>query len=157
MSKLAPCPGCKRHVATRETACPFCARALAPRRAQHIVLIGRVSRAAVFSAALAACTEEKPKPAPVPPAQGSDDLEKLLDHQPRPVEPAAAPSDAAISDAALAESDAAIVVDAGVRPDAGVVKKKKKKQTPEEVIQKPDFDHHKAMPYGAPPARRRIV
>ena len=152
MSELVPCPSCKRHVTTREQVCPFCAHALPPARAQRIVLLGRVSRAAVFSAALAACADDKPKPPAPAPAQGSDDLEKLLDQQPQPVEHA--PIDASLADAAAPD---AAVVDAGVPPDAGVAKKKKKKQKVEEVPVKIEPDHIHAKPYGAPPARRRIV
>jgi hypothetical protein len=150
MTTFAPCPACKRHVATREIACPFCAHRFTP-RAQHIALVGRVSRAAVFSAALAACTNDKPPaPAVPPPAQGSDDLEKLLDNDGRTVEHPTAPPPI---DAAVAEPDAAIV-DAGV-PDAGVVIKKKKKIVDAGVA--PIDQRQMAKPYGAPPARRRVV
>jgi hypothetical protein len=160
VTALAPCPACKRHVATHERTCPFCARALPPMRAQHANVIGRVTRAAVFSAALAACGKDKPKEVPAPPpAQGSDDLEKMLD-EPRTVEHAAVPPPI---DAAVIEPDAA-VVDAGVSPDAGVVRKKKKqqqvqvKETEQEQIEKIQREHiMNAKPYGAPPARRRIV
>lgn len=158
MTALAPCPHCMRHVATHETACPFCARELARGRARHVVL-GRVSRAAVFSAALAACSQDKPKPpAPPPPARGSDDLEKLLDHQPRVVDepaPTAAPPPV---DAGVAAPIDAAVVDAGA-PDAGVPVKKKKQQKVQKIEDvKIEIDHrHMAKPYGAPPARRRIV
>jgi hypothetical protein len=154
MTELRLCPACHRHVATREVACPFCACALAPARGQHIQLVGRVSRAAVFSAALAACSSEKPAaPAPAPPAQGSDDLEKMLDTDERVVPRADAPTpiDAASADAA--------VVDAAVPVDAGVVRKKKQQQQvplDEPVKTVPDHMIH-AKPYGAPPARRRIV
>jgi hypothetical protein len=154
MTELAPCPRCKRHVATRETACPFCAHRFTP-RGQHIALVGRVSRAAVFSAALAACSNDKaPAPAP-PPSQGSDDLEKLLDNDGKAVEHPTAPVPI---DAAVAEPDAAIV-DAGAPPDAGVaIKKKKKQQEKVEVATPPPDDRIiNAKPYGAPPARRRVV
>ncbi|HEY5922734.1 MAG TPA: carboxypeptidase-like regulatory domain-containing protein [Kofleriaceae bacterium] len=66
MNELAPCPACKRHVATHELDCPFCRRAVAL-RAQHVVLTGRVSRAAMFAAALlgTGCwTESKPPSGP---------------------------------------------------------------------------------------------
>jgi hypothetical protein len=163
MTALVPCPACKRHVATREITCPFCASALPAQRARHAVVLGRVTRAAVFSAAVIACDSDKPAPAPAPtPAQGSDDLERLLDD---PAAPRVAPPvDAALADAHV---DAPLV-DAGVpdaaRPDAGVAKKKKtqKKRDPDNLedvkIQEERFDQrHLAKPYGAPPARRRIV
>jgi hypothetical protein len=132
-------------------------------------LLGRVSRAAVFSAALAACSSDKPKEAPK--AQGSDDLEKLLDHQPREVEHAPAPPvDAAepiaISvDAAL--PDAGVDVEAEKKRIADAKKKKlaeKKRREDErmrreqEELQRQMIEHRQqAKPYGAPPARRRIV
>ena len=150
MTQLVPCPTCRRHVSTREMTCPFCAHALPPARAQHIVLLGRVSRAAVFSAALAACSDDKPKPPAPAPTQGSDDLEQLLDQQPQAVEHAP-PIDAPID----APSDAALV-DAGVPPDAGIVKKKKRVRQETITVPPPDRIQN-AKPYGAPPARRRIV
>jgi hypothetical protein len=133
-------------------------------RPQRVSLTGRVSRAAVF-AALAACSKsDKPKQPP-PAAHGSDDLEKMLDDQPR----AAEHPDAVASDAAIA-IDAPALADAGVDaalPDAGV--KKKKQQRHVEQINRdqdvappppppppPDW-HNIPKPYGAPPARRRIV
>ena len=148
--ELRVCPSCKRHVGTSERVCPFCAIALAPARAQFFALHGRVARAAVFSAALAACAEDKPKPPAPAPAQGSDDLEKLLDTDERTVPRAEAPPPI---DAGVIED--AAVADAAVPVDAGVVRKKKKKIEP--VITKPPPDWHNAKPYGAPPARRRIV
>ncbi|HEX5061198.1 MAG TPA: hypothetical protein VFV99_17650 [Kofleriaceae bacterium] len=150
MTALAPCPACKRHVATHERTCPFCARALPRMRAQHVTVIGRVTRAAVFSAALAACGKDKPKEAPPPPpAQGSDELEKMLDNDGKTVEHAPVPP----VDAAVIEPDAAIV-DAGLPPDAGVVKKKKPHH--EQAVPLPP-PHNIPKPYGAPPARKRIV
>ena len=166
MTPLVPCPACKRHVATREIACPFCAAALPVQRARHALVLGRVTRAAVFSAAVIACDSDKPAPAPAPtaptPAQGSDDLERLLDD---PAAPRVAPPvDAALADAQV---DAPLV-DAGVpdaaRLDAGVAKKKKiqKQRDPDNLedvkIQQERLDQrHLAKPYGAPPVRRRIV
>jgi hypothetical protein len=156
MSELVVCPGCRRHVTTREITCPFCACTLSPARAQRVVLVGRVSRAAVFSAALAACSDDKPKSQPPPPAHGSDDLEKLLDDKPK-VEHAdiAPPIDAAV----VVEPDAAIV-DAAPPPDAGVVvkKKRRKQEQQQETVKQIDLDRiQNAKPYGAPPARRRVV
>lgn len=162
MTELAPCPSCQRHVATRERVCPFCAQALPPLRAQRISLRGRVSRAAVFTAALAACSSDKPKqPAPSEhgSGSGSDDLEKLLDDQPRAApHPDAPPIDAAT-----------VIVDAGVPdaalPDAGVVKKKRHVEHKVENIETKHIETNhietnhiqNAKPYGAPPARRRVV
>jgi hypothetical protein len=168
MNELAACPSCKRHVATRETTCPFCRRALPQLYAQYVRLIGRASRAAVFSAALVACSsDDKPKQAP---AQGSDDLEKLLEYQPRPVEPVAPPIDA--PEAIVVSVDAAV-------PDAGVDeaeakrlaaekkkladrKRREAERREQEALQRRQDDLERwrmqnAKPYGAPPARRRIV
>jgi hypothetical protein len=56
MSCLAPCPACKRHVATDETTCPFCAAAL-PDSFRDAVLCrkprGRLGRAAMVVAGAA--------------------------------------------------------------------------------------------------------
>ncbi len=159
MTALAPCAACKRHIATREITCPFCGHAGSRPRVQHVALVGRVTRAAIFSAALVACSDDKPKPALAPPAQGSDDLEKLLDHEGSEVtHPEAPPA----IDASIATPDAA-PIDAGVlTPDAGVVRKKRRQQQKQQQIEeKVDVNvidqRHMAKPYGAPPARRRIV
>lgn len=168
MTALVPCPACKRHVATRETACPFCACRLPVSRAPRIVRLGRVSRAAVFSAALAACSEpaKQPPPAPAQGSDGSDDLEQLLDqqrdhprdHQPRVVAVPDAGAPAAAVDAAI--EIATSPVDAGV-PDAGVAVKKKqqRKQKKVDSVDKQRVLDYRyiAKPYGAPPARRRVV
>ncbi|HEY5952292.1 MAG TPA: hypothetical protein VIV40_42635 [Kofleriaceae bacterium] len=175
-----PCPACKRHVATREITCPFCARAVSPVKPKHIVLVGKVTRAAIFSAALAACrSDDKPSPAPVP-AQGSDDLEKLLDHDgsevahPTPIDASVAqmPDDAA----AIAESVDAAVPDAGI--DAAEQKRianqriadkkrreaertrreeERRRREQEELMRKMQDHRNINKPYGAPPARKRLV
>lgn len=164
--QLRVCVGCRRHVGIRETACPFCACALPAAPPPRAVRFGRVSRAAVFSAALVACSKEPAKQAPPPPAQGSDgsdgsdDLEKLLDRQVQVVEVPDAAAAAEPADAAVEQ--AATPVDAGV-PDAGAVVKKKRRQQKQkadelELQKQRVIDHrHMAKPYGAPPARRRIV
>jgi hypothetical protein len=66
MSQLAPCPACKRHIVTTETACPFCAATLSdsfrgqpPARRPP----GRLSRAAMLAAGAAllgaeACSDD---------------------------------------------------------------------------------------------------
>jgi hypothetical protein len=166
---LRVCPVCDRHVDVRERACPFCASALPPGRARRIVLAGRVSRAMVFGAALVACGDDPPaQPAPAPVQQGTDDdLEKMLDTQgaQRAPDPAA-PIDAALADAA--EVDAA-VPDAGVdaaaerKRKADLAEKRRKQQRErerkelEEQKRMVEERIHNAKPYGAPPARRRVV
>lgn len=56
MSCLAPCPACKRHVATDETACPFC-QAFLPDSFRDAVSCpkprGRLNRAAMLVAGAA--------------------------------------------------------------------------------------------------------
>ena len=58
---LVPCPSCSRHVRSSESACPFCASALAPSAGPAPRSPGqRLSRAALFAlgasaAAVAAC------------------------------------------------------------------------------------------------------
>jgi hypothetical protein len=44
---VTPCPGCNRHV--RDTTCPFCGAAV-PTAAPRPAFVGRITRAAVFSA-----------------------------------------------------------------------------------------------------------
>lgn len=68
MTKLAPCPGCSRHVRVSEAACPFCARALlAPPSAAAAPPPARLrmSRTALFAVGatmvgVAACSDESP-------------------------------------------------------------------------------------------------
>jgi hypothetical protein len=53
MSHLAPCPACNRHVDLAETACPFCAAALAESfrgQPQTVAPPRRLSRAALMAA-----------------------------------------------------------------------------------------------------------
>jgi hypothetical protein len=62
--QLEPCAGCQRHIATTETACPFCGHSLAPQGPRSSAL-GRVSRAAVFAGAAlatAACGKKAKQP-----------------------------------------------------------------------------------------------
>ena len=168
MTELVACTACRRHVAVRETACPFCGCAVT-RRPQRVV-ITRIARAAIFSAALSACSEKQappPAPAPTPsaPGSGSDDLEKLLDHDERVVEHATPPIDAAVVDAAL-PVDAAIPVDAGIDPKVVEQKRRReqlrlqRKRELEEQQRQLEMQQRireMAKPYGAPPARRRVV
>jgi hypothetical protein len=178
--ELVPCGGCRRHVDARETACPFCAAAITA-RPQRAMPRGRITRAAVFSAALVACESKQPapQPAPVPQQQGSDDLEKMLDGDhhvaDRPPPPAA--SDASLADATAVATSA---VDAGITVDAGMSREKmielkterdkrrreqlerKRKELIEQELAPPppppdDRFHNIPKPYGAPPARRRLV
>jgi len=114
---LRPCPECRRHVRLDESACPFCAAALAP-AAPPALPVGRLTRAAVFTAgaALAAgagCGSSSPKT--------QDPI----------------------------DNTATTTIDAGTEQeiDAGAP----------ELPPPPPPDHDVKMPYGAPPARSRLV
>jgi len=146
--------------------CPFCAAELIPVRAQHARPVA-FTRAAIFSAAaLAACSDHKvPAPAPGSAHVGSsDDLENLLDDQPKHADHPA-PADAEIDAAA----QVAVAVDAGLAPDAGVdpqvaAEKRRqlqRKQIESEIRRQQELmrqkQHIMNKPYGAPPARRRVV
>jgi hypothetical protein len=129
------------------------------------------TRAAVFSAALAGCSDHKPPPTPTQgsAAQSDEELEKLLDYQPRTADHPihdAAPVDAAVQ---IAEPvDAAVPVDAGVDQQALLKKKReqerlrrieqqRREQEQLQQVEVREHDHINAKPYGAPPARRRVV
>jgi hypothetical protein len=113
MSDLRPCPECRRHARADESACPFCAAALAP-AAPVSMPVGRLTRAAVFTAgaaiAGAACGGK------TAPAQDPID-------------------------------NTATAIDAGVD----------EQQPPDAAPYTPPPDHDVPMPYGAPPARERVV
>lgn len=180
--ELVPCIVCRRHVSVGETTCPFCAAAVPVQRARRFAPSGRITRAAVFSAALVGCETkpETPKAAPAPQHEGSDDLEQLLDGD-RHVADRPAPPRADASVPADATAIAVTAVDAGMRPDAGVdakllaAKREKQqrekrererrereererieRQLDEQTLRNPDWQIQ-AKPYGAPPARRRVV
>ena len=175
MRDLRVCPACDRHVDVRERTCPFCASALAPGRARRIVLAGRVSRAMVFGAALAACGDDPPaQPAPAPVQHGSDDdLEKMLDTQgaqrapDSPPADAAPPVDATIADAAV--PDAGVDAEAERKRKAALAEKRRKQKRERELLEernriieqrKRELEVDRSnipKPYGAPPARKRIV
>jgi hypothetical protein len=153
------------------TACPFCATAL-PRARAVISRPSAFTRAAVFSAALAGCSDHKQAPAPHAGSaqQGSDDLEQMLDDQPRTADHPM--RDAAAIDAAVQVAepvDAALAVDAGVDQQALLAEKKRRaeerrrkleeqqRREQQELFRQQQLDHINAKPYGAPPARRRVV
>ena len=69
MSQLEPCPQCHRHVKITETACPFCAQALAEAFAQVVPRStpgARLGRAAMFAfgvaAAVPGCGDDVSRP-----------------------------------------------------------------------------------------------
>lgn len=163
MLELVPCPACRRHIALDERSCPFCGAAIRVARAPRFVPRA-LTRAAVFSAALAACESGSrttaPTSAPVP-QQGSaadDDLEKMLDTDQRVVEhPVQTPPPPQVIDAGVPVPIDAAVVDSTPKRTKTRTKKQDTKKAvdivPDEII-----DHRRlAKPYGAPPARRRVV
>jgi hypothetical protein len=69
---FVPCVGCRRHVAALEDACPFCGTSRAPTRRALIMKPGRLSRAAVFAGLAACYTSASPPAPPEsPPPSGS--------------------------------------------------------------------------------------
>jgi hypothetical protein len=180
--EFVPCVHCKRHVGVSETACPFCASSLPAQRPQH-VLVAAFTRAAIFSAAavagIAGCEAKQAKSVPAPTQQqgsamgsGSDDLEKLLDVDQRVVDHGSGTAtESAVLDAGVPSDAAALAVaDAGVRPvDPKILKLKREamekrrrdrenaRNAAEEKVNAVERIHPNPMPYGAPPARRRVV
>ena len=86
---LAPCTGCRRHVRTSESACPFCGSAIRAVAPEVSGAVGRMSRAALVAAglAIAGCHSEpqaiplakdpaaaKPAPTPSPTASAPPGL-----------------------------------------------------------------------------------
>ena len=127
--ELAPCSSCRRHVEVSEVRCPFCDATLSSLRAQRFEPAS-LTRAAIFGAAVAACST--PKSTPTPTEQNVQPVAAQLDASVPPIATTPdAPPDAAVPDAA--------VVDAGVPIKPKAIRKPPNK------------------PYGAPPARRRLV
>ncbi len=136
MSSLHPCQHCQRHIRASESACPFCSARVGSRPLAKAALLAT----ALAGASTLGCADKKSEPAQIPTSV-----------------PVTAPVSDAMSatpaDAAVAIADAG-APDSGV-PDAAVAKKKKKKhevlkvEEPQRVLP--------PMPYGAPPARRRLV
>ena len=169
MTELAPCPRCHRHVAVHETTCPFCRAAVSGLRAVHHIP-AKLVRVAVLTAALAGCSDKKsaePPPAgsAAGSAQGSDDLEKMLDHDGTTVQHAA-PADAALDAYAVADAiDAGVAADAGLSQEELAAQKEKQRERLEERRRKKaleeqrrqQLDRVNVKPYGAPSARRRVV
>lgn len=128
MMELDPCIACRRHIAVTETACPFCG-VLLPARTAQAFAPNRLSRAAVFVAGIALAG-----------AVGCGGSKKDVKTQPTT-------SDAGISN----DADPAANEEAHRRA----------------LDEQERHQHHGGggcsgqppvcMPYGAPPARRRLV
>ena len=185
---LQPCAGCRRHIAVVETVCPFCARVVTAAPYLRIQLRGRVSRAAVFGAALAACGcphEDAPAKQPPPRELAPEPLDRDFNELLGPATPAGGaprpkPVDAALPDAAIADAavDAA-APDAGIDPQEAERRRlsrlegqriqrererieRELEEKQRQVEQQRQIDEMRrrnpcCKPYGAPPARRRLV
>lgn len=146
MSDLQPCKACARHVRADDDACPFCQAPIRHRDVRPQLPGGRLTRAAVFAGAIGAigaCDKNAEPAAPqTPPTATTDAAAARADAA------AAVIADAAIPDAAL--PDAAL-------PDAAP-KKKRPRAKPDAAVKLSHPDRAPIpKPYGAPPARRRLV
>ncbi len=132
MSELIPCEKCQRHIRSSESECPFCEAG-----GSKIGSTGALLASAILSVSTLACSNERPATKAPPP----------VDEKAAPISIDAAPPPA--SDAEPPASDAAL-------PDAAPAKKKRKaakKVNPKLPPPRKDVK----MPYGAPPARQRLV
>jgi hypothetical protein len=165
MNSLAPCPSCKRHVRVGVASCPFCATSLPVLRARNSVPRA-LTRAAIFSAALAGCQTKSKAPSPSAGSATAPVQHVADDAAPAPVADAAEAMGSATGSAGSATGSAgsaAVADDAGLA-DAGVgsadALKQRKLDRLHEKRDRKTIDHverQMAKPYGAPPARRRIV
>ena len=161
-SQFAPCPQCKRHVRVAAASCPFCATTLSGLRPRS-VLPRALTRAAIFSAALAGCHDKKPPP----PTAGSAIESGSSNSAPVAGDATSGPGSdlgsATGSANAFVPADAAATTDAGDVADAGTGSGSDAhaaaiKNARDQKIKALREEHrHLAKPYGAPPARRRIV
>lgn len=131
-----------------ESACPFCEVAIVSKSklgpARTAILAGALAGASALG-----CSDERPATKAPPP---------VTDPVPAVVIDAAQPLAVAIDAAAAPVLDAS-APDAGT-PDAAAKKKAKKKKATkkkQEVIRVGPKEIYTPMPYGAPPARRRLV
>jgi len=179
---LVPCAACRRHVAALAESCPFCGTARTPLRRALLVQPGRFSRAAVF-AGLAACYTNTSAPPSqnqsVPPVEkrravGGSSLRGKLTHA-RTGAPLGGVvvevwTTASVPTTATTSSSGEFVVSGleprdytvsfvgpdGVRYATSKIVEVRDKETVLDLA----FDPVPApvpKPYGAPPARRRLV
>lgn len=153
MSDLRPCTECSRHIRVADPACPFCGAGNDAPFTPPRMPAGRLSRAAIFAGALAtgaaACGTN---PEPIDPADNetTGDDQVLQQHDTTTdttdnVTPAPPP------DAMMAAPPPVVDAMVAAKPpppppaDAG-------------VAVHPKWDpNHIPKPYGAPPARKRLV
>lgn len=162
---MTPCSACARHVKHDETTCPFCGAPFIAPAARNVRVVGRVTRAAIFSAALVACGKhEEPKPQPQPKGSAEhldQDFNQLLGSADTQV----APRDAAVAIAPDAAVDAGLSDEERTRQLQQVQQQKqhadeerrRREREQQQLQQQQVQQHYNAKPYGAPPARRRVV
>jgi hypothetical protein len=161
MTDLRPCTECSRHVRVDEAACPFCGGDNTAPFTPPRIPTGRLTRAAIFASALAtggaaACGTN---PEPVDPTDDQttgDDKIMQQDGTTDTTNTTPAPT----PDAMMAAPPAAVDAMMAAQPpppapvDAGVAIDTNTDVVPDKVEWNPN---HIPKPYGAPPARKRLV
>ena len=131
---LAPCPGCRRHVRSGGE-CPFCASA-GPALTARVSAVGRLSRAMVFGAALAATAACGGKTKPAGTTDQRDPFPDEAHHGGGCVDP-----------------DPKRIEELEQRKASAKSEEEKTALDQElQIARQPS-----CMPYGAPPRRRRVV
>ena len=172
---MTPCSACARHVKHDETACPFCGAPFIAPAARNVRVVGRVTRAAIFSAALVACGKHE-DPKPTPKAGSAEHLDQDFNQLLGSADTHAAPRDAAVAIAPDAAVDAGLSDEERTRQlqqaQQAQQQKEHQKHADEErrrreleqqrlreqqLQQQQIQQHYNAKPSGAPPARRRVV
>ncbi|MBV8755847.1 MAG: hypothetical protein JO257_01150 [Deltaproteobacteria bacterium] len=171
---MTPCLACARHVKHDETACPFCGAPFAAPPPRNHRIVGRVTRAAIFSAALVACSKhDEPKPTPKP--GSAEHLDQDFNQLLGSAEPGSgtAPGDAAVALAPDATIDAGLSDEERTRQLQQAQEQKDRQRHADDERRRREIEeqrlrqqqiqqdqiqqHYNAKPYGAPPARRRVV
>ena len=143
MSELSPCPACRRHV--RGITCPFCGAATAQRAAIDLGA-GRVSRAIVFASATLAATAGC--------AHKQKSADEMGEERHAGGNGCIPPDDDKIKQLEARKAE--------LQKQQSQESDETQKYATEQEIRQVDEDlQHARMPncapYGAPPARRRIV
>lgn len=115
---LQPCSKCRRHVSVDERACPFCDALTMPIAARSTLLVGRLSRAAVFAGATlaGACYTNPPAQQSPPPPPPPDDTRQVQQQDAPPP-----PDGTFAKPPAGTSSIRGVVVDASGAPQMNVV------------------------------------
>lgn len=122
--RLAPCPGCSRHVKVGDAACPFCGAAApitapAPRAVAKGATRAAIAALAFAAAASAAACDGQTKVAALP-EDDAGDAASVVDAAGGDASDAGATSDASDAGATDAASDAFQGSDVGVQPPYGL-------------------------------------